>query len=97
MNSETTIAEVNRLAEEGKLFWVAGLIRDTLKLSQHQREQLRPAARLALEHYRQGANLVCAWCQMPLGVNPEVEGISHGICSDCLAGFEGYTQGLSQV
>jgi hypothetical protein len=30
-------------------------------------------------------NVICSWCQAPMGEKPGLDGTSHGMCSGCAA------------
>ena len=45
------ISQINQYAEQNKLFWVAGLARETWHALRLVKDQLHPVALMAVEHY----------------------------------------------
>jgi len=51
MDAKTIINQINADAEANKLFWVAGMARETWQVLQYHLSELHDVARIAVEHY----------------------------------------------
>ena len=48
---EIFITEINKYAEQNKLFWVSSMAKDCLEIYKNRLDDLHPIARIAVEYY----------------------------------------------